>query len=120
MDSDPHRIAPPERQSARNCKQSSSRTLPTDPLQRRIAQLRRTFAQGIGGKASALQAQVIQNAATLTAKAEACATNPSVTVNQLVRIEGVARRARADMRALLAETRQPENRPTLDQMLAEA
>ena len=63
---------------------------------------------------------MIQNAATLTAKAEACATNPSVTVNQLVRIEGVARRARADMRALLAETRQPENRPTLDQMLAEA
>jgi hypothetical protein len=114
MERDTQQTDQPERPNAR------SRALPTDPLQRRIAQLRRTYAQGIGGKASALQAQAIQHAAILTAKAEACATDPSVTVNQLVRIEGVARRARADMRALLDETRPPEYRPTLDQMLAEA
>lgn len=107
MDNDTHRIDPLERHIARNCTQSNARTLPTDPLQRRIAQLRRTFAQGIGGKASALQAQIIQNAAILTARAEAAALDPGCTINQVVRAENLARRARADMRAMIEAEREP-------------
>jgi hypothetical protein len=86
-------------------------------LQRRIAQLRRTFAQGIGGKASASQAQVIQNAAVLSARAEAAALDPACTINQLVRAENLARRARAEMRAALTK-REPADADYDDDMRA--
>jgi hypothetical protein len=118
MENDAQRIEPPQRRIARNGTQSNARTLPTDPLQRRIAQLRRTFAQGIGGKANAAQAVVIQNAAVLSARAEAAALDPACTINQLVRAENLARRSRADMRAMLRDEREPAHDDYSDEAMA--
>lgn len=76
-------------------------TLATDPLSKRTAELRKLFAKGTGRKPNRLEAMAIKRAALLTAKCEAAALDPETTANDLVRLDGAARKARADMQLVL-------------------
>ena len=77
-------------------------TLATDPLSKRTAELRKLFAKGTGRKPNRLEAMAIKRAALLTAKCEAAALDPETTANDLVRLDGAARKARADMQLVPA------------------
>jgi hypothetical protein len=53
-----------------------------------------------------LESVALNNAATLTARAEAAANDPNTKANDLVRLAGAAQRARADMQAVLTASKQ--------------
>jgi hypothetical protein len=74
-----------------------------DGLSKRSAHLRKAFARGLGRKATTLEAAAIARAATLTARAEAAANDPDITLNDVVRADNAAQRARAAMAALIAK-----------------
>jgi hypothetical protein len=64
----------------------------------RIAALSRAFRRHLlrgNGKPSTLEAHALRRAAVLTARAEAAAADPSVSVDEIVRIDNAAARARA-------------------------
>lgn len=86
-----------------------------DPLSKRVAHFRKLFAKGLGRKATPLQAAALNNAAVLTARAEAAGLDPSVSLNDCVRINGAAAKARRDMEALLAKRRPDDDTTALDQ-----
>jgi hypothetical protein len=89
----------------------------TDALSKRITYFKKAFGKGLGHKPSTLQSAAILRAATLTAKAELAAADPGTTLNDLVRVDAAAARARRDMeQATRASKERPE--PTLDQYLA--
>jgi hypothetical protein len=89
----------------------------TDALSKRITHFKKAFGKGLGHKPSTLESAAILRAATLTAKAELAATDPDTTLNDLVRVDAAAARARRDMeQATRASKARPE--PTLDQYLA--
>jgi hypothetical protein len=75
--------------------------MPIDSLQKRVADLRRAFAKGLGHKPSTLQAAAIQRSAMLVAQAERVLADPTASINDKVRIDGAARRALIDMQATL-------------------
>ena len=72
-----------------------------EPLARRIGYFRKIYGKGIGHKPTALQGAAISRAAVLTAIAEAAAINPAVSINDVVRADNAAARARAAMAALI-------------------
>jgi hypothetical protein len=72
-----------------------------DSLAKRICALRRAYAVGLGHKPSTIQAAAIMRAATLQAQAEAALHDPTITINDRVRLDGAARRAIRDMRTVL-------------------
>ncbi len=78
---------------------------PVEPLAKRVAYYRRVFAKGVGKTPTALQRLAITRAARLTAIAEAAACNPSISANDVVRLDGAACRARRDMAAAIAAAR---------------
>jgi hypothetical protein len=89
----------------------------TDALSTRIARFRKAFGRGLGHKPNTLESAAILRAATLTAKAEQAALDPGTTLNDLVRVDAAAARARRDMeQATRAAKERPE--PTLEQYLA--
>ncbi len=87
-----------------------------DPLSKRIAHLRKAYARGLGHKASTLQAAAIDRAARLTALSEQALVDPNVTINDRVRLDGAAQRARRDMQAEIGKRERPA--PTLAEYLA--
>jgi hypothetical protein len=96
-------------------------TAKNDALQKRIAHFRKAFAKGLGHKPTTLQAAAIDRAARLTTIAEAVAANPDSTVNDIVRSDGVAHRARDAMHALLRATKpKPVKMRPLSECLASA
>ena len=74
-----------------------------DGLSKRIAHFRKAYARGLGRKASTLEQAAIDRAARLTALAEAAALDPDSALNDIVRLDGAAQRARRDMEALLVQ-----------------
>jgi hypothetical protein len=90
---------------------------PNDTLSKRIAHFRKAFAKGLGRRPSALQNAAMLRAARLTALAEAAALDPTTTANDLVRLDGAARRARLDMKATLVAKREQLG-PTLAEYIA--
>ena len=80
----------------------------------------RTFAKparGLGHKAgTTLQAAAIERAARLTALAEQALLDPDVSINDRVRLDGAAQRARRDMQVEIGK-REPAG-PNLEQYLA--
>lgn len=94
---------------------------PIDPLSKRIAELRKFFARGLGRKATREQAFVIQQAAIARAEWERSITDPAYTPNDRARAFGVARRAKLDMEAALAPAKQrkaPVTYPSVDELVA--
>jgi len=87
-----------------------------DPLSKRVAHLRKAYARGLGHKASTLQAAAIERAARLTALAEQALLDPDVSINERVRLDGAAQRARRDMQVEIGK-REPAG-PNLEQYLA--
>ena len=74
-----------------------------DGLSKRTAHFRKAFARGLGRKASTLEAAAIERAARLTALAEQALVDPNVTINDRVRIDGCAAKARRDMQAVIGK-----------------
>jgi hypothetical protein len=68
---------------------------------RRVATLRRGFQRMLNARPTTLQKALIKRAAMLTAKAEAAALDPTVSLDDLVRIDHCAARARDEMRLAL-------------------
>jgi hypothetical protein len=76
---------------------------------RRTLALKRAFQRELGRKPTCLQRTAIDRAATLTAKAEAAALDPLTTANDVVRLDRAAARARAEMFAMFAAKREPDD-----------
>jgi hypothetical protein len=87
------------------------------PLEKRIGYLKRLFARGIGKTPSAKQKLALARAALLTAKAEQAAADPLTSANDLVRLDGVAARARRELQVLI-DRRAPEVEMTLQKYAA--
>jgi hypothetical protein len=73
----------------------------TDALSKRVKHFKKAFGKGLGHKPSTLESAAILRAATLTAKAELAAADPTTSANDLVRLDNAAARARSDMWAAL-------------------
>jgi hypothetical protein len=73
---------------------------------RREIVLKRAFQRELGRKPTCLQRTAMDRAATMTAKAEAAAQDPETTVNDVVRLDHAAARARAEMFAMFAAKRE--------------
>jgi hypothetical protein len=76
---------------------------------RRTSALRRAFQRELGRKPTCLQRTAMDRAATMTAKAEAAAFDPATTANDVVRLDNAAARARAEMFAMFAAKREPDD-----------
>ena len=88
-----------------------------DPLAKRVAYLRKVFARGVGKTPSAKQKLALARAALLTAKAEQAAEDPLTGANDLVRLDGLAARARRDLQ-LLIDREAPKTEMTLSRYAA--
>jgi len=75
---------------------------PIEPLAKRVAYFRRLFAKGIGRTPTALQKHAVARAAQLSAEAERALADPAASINDKVRIDHAAARARADMAVAIA------------------
>ena len=82
---------------------------------RRVLALKRAYQRELAHKPTLIQKTLIDRAAVLTAKAEAAALDPTVTANDLVRLDNKAERARAEM---FESIKREEELPTLEEMLA--
>jgi hypothetical protein len=67
----------------------------------RVAQLIRAYRKQLRAHPTTIQRQLMKRAAVLTAKAEACAVDPTVSLEDVVRLDNVAARARSEMAAAL-------------------
>jgi hypothetical protein len=78
---------------------------PKSSLSERIYRLRKAFAVGIGRKPSTIEAAAMTRAATLLAQSEFALHDPTVSINDRVRLDGAARRAIRDMQTVLQSDR---------------
>jgi hypothetical protein len=74
---------------------------------RRIAALMRAFQRLLRRKPTTVERHAMRRAADLTARAEWAAADPSVPLNDVVRIDGAAHRARLAFMALAGVKRKP-------------
>jgi hypothetical protein len=88
-----------------------------DGLSKRTAHFRKAFARGLGRKANTLEAAAIERAARLTALAEQALVDPNVSINDRVRLDGCAAKARRDMQALIGK-REPARGDALERYLS--
>jgi len=95
----------------------TAQSIVDDPLAKRIGYLQRVFARGIGRTPSAKQKLALRRAALLTAKAEQAAEDPLTDANSLVRLDGLAARARRDLQ-LLIDRETPKSEMTLQKYAA--
>ena len=90
-----------------------------DALERHVAALRRSFQRKLRHRPTLLQRELMHQAAILTAKAKQAALDPSVTLDDLVRVNGAASRARAEMLESFVRKPDPLALPSLDDLLTE-
>ena len=89
-------------------------------LEKRVARLRKSYAKGLGRKATFLEAAAIQRAAKLTAIAEFALSNPGVSLTDKVRLDNCAAKARTAMATALAKARDRVPTPSLQELMAAA
>jgi hypothetical protein len=89
----------------------------TDAQASRVLALKRAYQRELGRKPTLIQTTLINRACMLTAKAEAAALDPSVTANDLVRLDNKAQQARAEMFESFRERRTQPNGASLDDYL---
>ncbi len=85
-----------------NGHQSGHKAQPSDAQTKRVAQLKRAYQKQLHAHPTTIQRTLMTRAAVLTAKAEACALDPHVSLEDLVRLDNVAARARIEMAAAFA------------------
>jgi hypothetical protein len=88
------------------------------PLAKRVAYLRRLFGRGVGRTPTAKQKLLLARAALLTARAEQALSDPLISANDAVRLDGAAARARRELQQLI-DRRAPELELTLAQYAAQ-
>jgi hypothetical protein len=98
---------------------SDSSQLPS--LEKRIAYYRRRFAKGVGKTPTVMQKLIIIRAATLTAQSEIVLADPAVSINDKIRADHAAERARRALQEMLdAVKREPShNIPLRERLTAE-
>ena len=74
----------------------------SDAHERRTKQLRRAYQKQLGRKGTVVELSAIDRAVALTVRAEQAAADPTVSANDLVRLDNAAARARASMFDLIA------------------
>lgn len=74
---------------------------PLDELSVRIRRLRKHYARG-HGRPTFLQSAAMLHAAKLTAQAELAVSDPTKTPTEVIALDRAARRARNEMRAVMA------------------
>jgi hypothetical protein len=78
----------------------------------RVDELLRAYQRILRRKSTVLEAAAMSRAALLTARAEVAALDPAVSVDDLVRIDGAASRARTKLADLIGgPTRRPPPAP---------
>jgi hypothetical protein len=70
-------------------------------MERRVAQLRRMYAIGLGRKPSVVESAEMYRAALMTARAEAALVDPVASHEDVVRLDNAAARARSSMRRII-------------------
>jgi hypothetical protein len=71
--------------------------LPDEPQARRVESLRRAYQRGIGRKLTLLERAAMLRAATLTVRAEMAALDANASLEDVVRLDNAAARARAKL-----------------------
>lgn len=90
-----------------------------DVQERRVFALKRAFQRTLGRKPTLLQQTLIDRAAVMTVRAEAAASDPTVSIVDLVRVDNAAARARQAMAALISEPRE-QQQPSYTEIMAMA
>jgi hypothetical protein len=72
--------------------------------------LKRAFQRELARRPTTLQRLLLERAVTLSIKAEVASADPDMPANDVVRLDGAARRARAEM---FASFRDDRPKPTL-------
>jgi hypothetical protein len=83
-------------------------------LDMRTNELCRSYTRYLGARPTRLERHAILRAAQLTARAEAAASDINVAVDEVVRIDNAASRARKDLAKVIRDRRQnspPPSRP---------
>ena len=80
-----------------------------DAFEHHVAALRRSFQRVLRRKPTRLQRELMDRAAILTTKAKLAALDPTVSPNDLVRLDGLAARARSEMFAMFAAKQEPDD-----------
>jgi hypothetical protein len=69
--------------------------------ERRVAELRRAFMRCLRRKPTMIERTAVERAARLTARAEMAALDPSATLDDVVRLDNCAERARSKLSDLI-------------------
>jgi hypothetical protein len=101
-----------------NGRQNGHEAHSSDAQSKRIAQLRRAYQKQLNAHPTTIQRALMHRAAVMTAKAEACACDPHTSLDDLVRVDHAAQRARLEMTASFG--RATEVIPSLSELLAGA
>lgn len=88
---------------------------PLDELSVRIRRLRKHFARG-HGRPTLLQSAAMLHAARMTALAELAVLDPNKTPYDVTSLDRAARKARAEMKAVLGPAK-PKKEPSLGDVL---
>jgi len=80
-----------------------------DVFEHHVAAFRRSFQRVLRRKPTRLQRELMDRAAILTTKAKLAALDSTVSPNDLVRLDGLAARARAEMFAMFAAKQEPDD-----------
>src|SRR5262249_45727001 len=85
----------PQRLAMESLAQAAAMPSASAEQERRIRELRRAFQRVLKRRPTVIERTAMERAARLTARAEAAALDPAVTLDDLVRIDNLAARARA-------------------------
>lgn len=88
---------------------------PLDELSVRIRRLRKHYARG-HGRPTFLQSAAMLHAAKLTAQAELAVSDPTKTPTEVIALDRAARRARNEMRAVMASRSPADSVPDWDEL----
>src|SRR5262245_37699757 len=96
---------------------------PIDASDRRIAELRRAFQRALRRRPTMIERTAIERAARLTWRAEVAAVDPNATLDDVVRLDNAAARARSRLEALigapLGKRRMPVPLSPFDTLMSE-
>ena len=87
---------------------------PRAAQERRIAELKRAYQRVLRRKPTMIERTAMERAGRLTARAEAAAVDPAVTIDDLVRLDNAAARARARLADLIGGLGRRNVRPAPD------
>jgi hypothetical protein len=86
----------------------------SDALTSRMRQLKRAYQRALKRRPTEIERTAMERAARLTVRAEAAALDPNATLDDVVRVDNAAARARAKLSDLIGLRRKPTPTNGLD------